>query len=137
MNEPQQAMNLNGPLTVYFDGGCPVCRSEINAYQRADVTGQVAWVDVSQCPESDLGTALSRSEALARLHVRLSDGKLLSGARAFVEIWSRLPAWRWLARLARVPGVIQLMEWAYVAFLRLRPLWRRAESTCQAPGNTQ
>lgn len=124
-------------MTVYFDGGCPVCRSEIRTYRQADAAGQVAWVDLSQCAESDLGLALSRSQALARLHVRLPDGKLLSGARAFVAIWSRLPAWRWLARLASVPGVIQLMEWAYVAFLRLRPLWRKPDPTCQAPGKIQ
>ena len=61
--------------------------------------------------------------------MRLPDGRLLSGASAFVAIWQRLPAFRGLALLARIPGVLWVMEGLYRAFLRLRPLWRAAPVT--------
>ena len=55
----------------------------------------------------------------------LADGRLLSGARAFVAIWETLPAWRRLAVLARLPGIISLLEGGYRLFLPVRPLMSR------------
>ena len=58
---------------------------------------------------------------MSRFHVTRADGEVLSGARAFVALWSRLPGWRWLSALARIPGVLAMMEAAYRGFLIIRP----------------
>lgn len=108
---------------VYYDGGCPVCRREIATYQRLRGGEGLLWVDAHAGAE--LGPGLGREAALRRLHVRLPDGRLVSGAAAFVAIWQRLPAFRPLALLARLPGALAVMEGAYRAFLWARPLWRR------------
>ena len=86
--------------TVYFDGGCPVCRAEIAHYQRQRGAEAIAWVDASSCDEAALGPGVDRAVVLSRFHVRGEDGSLTSGAAAFVEIWRRLPAFAWLAPLA-------------------------------------
>lgn len=111
-------------LVVLYDGACPLCRREIAHYQRLEALAPVRFEDVSD-PVGVLPTGLCRSDALARFHVRDEDGTLLSGARAFVALWGRLPGWRWLARLARLPGVTGLLEVAYRAFLPVRPLLQR------------
>ena len=49
------------------------------------------------------------------------DGTRLHGGEAFVAMWQRLPGWRWLARLAGLPGVLPMLERAYSGFLRMRP----------------
>ena len=121
---------------VYFDGGCPLCSKEIATYRAARGADQLRWVDAQACDEAALGPALDRKVALARLHVRLADGSLLSGAAAFVAIWQRLPAFRLLAWLARVPGALLLMEGAYRAFLKIRPLWRATPSSAWPDGST-
>lgn len=114
----------NAPC-VYYDGGCPLCRAEIASYQRTPGGESIRWVDAQACDASQLGTGLDRATALARLHVRLADGRLLEGAAAFAEIWSTLPRWRWLARVARLPGMLPALDFGYWAFLKVRPLWRK------------
>lgn len=107
-------------LTVYYDGGCPLCRAEIAHYRRRDAAGRVAFVDLTE-PHAETGADLSCAAALARFHVREADGRLISGAAAFVRLWRELPGWRWAAMLASVPGMVWLMERAYRAFLPVRP----------------
>jgi predicted DCC family thiol-disulfide oxidoreductase YuxK len=109
-------------LTVLYDGGCPLCRREIAHVQglaRYRPDSALCFVDVS-----DAGCQVSASERaqlLARFHVQRADGSRLVGAEAFVAMWSRLPGWRWLARLSRLPGGLRALEWAYGGFLRVRP----------------
>ncbi len=111
-------------LTVLYDGGCPLCRREIAHVQGlAQRAGDAAlcFLDISCATEGDSTTAAERAALLARFHVQRADGTRLEGAAAFVAMWQRLPGWRWLARLARLPGMLPLLERAYSGFLRLRP----------------
>ncbi len=109
---------------VFFDGSCPLCRAEIDLYRRQDGEGLIQFVDVS-ADNAALDPRLTPATALARFHVRAADGTLQSGAAAFVTLWSALPAWRVAARVARLPGATPLLELAYRAFLRVRPLLSR------------
>lgn len=128
---------VNSPaplLTLYYDGGCPVCTREIGFYRRRSGAGRVCWINLAHCSDAELGPGLSREAAYARLHARLPDGTLLSGARAFAALWQALPAFRAVGRVAALPGVVHGLEWAYRGFLRLRRLWRKETDTCPLPG---
>lgn len=112
-------------LTVLYDGGCPLCRREIahvKGLAQRNTDSRLCFVDISSGSEADAAFAADRNKLLARFHVQRADGSRLDGAKAFVAMWSRLPGWRWLARLARLPGMLVLMELAYRVFLRLRPM---------------
>ena len=106
--------------TVYFDGSCPLCRAEIGYYQRKDQYSALCFVDISE-PGGIPPEGITQEHAMKRFHVRASDGRVLSGAAAFVEVWTRLPRWRWAARLAGLPGVTPLLEVGYRLFLPIRP----------------
>lgn len=120
-------------LTLYFDGGCPVCTREIGFYQRRRGAERIHWVNLAQCTDEDLGRGLSREAATARLHARWPDGQLVSGARAFALLWQVLPAFRLAGRVAALPGVVHGLEWGYRGFLRVRQLWRKNAVACALP----
>lgn len=110
--------------TIYFDGSCPLCRAEISHYRRTDAAGALCFVDVAE-EGATTPEGLSRERAMARFHVRASDGRVLSGAAAFVEVWRRLPRWRWAARAASLPGALAALELGYRLFLPVRPFLSR------------
>ena len=109
----------NPAATVYFDGACPVCRIEIAHYQGQPGAKALCFVDASKAT-ADLGPDLAQERAMARFHVRIADGSLVSGAAAMVAVWSVLPNWRWAARLAALPGMMSVLETAYRLFLPVR-----------------
>jgi predicted DCC family thiol-disulfide oxidoreductase YuxK len=105
--------------TVYFDGSCSLCRAEIGYYRRKDQDRALCFIDISENsavpPEG-----ITKERAMKRFHVRASDGRVLSGAAAFVEVWTRLPRWRWAASAASLPGALIALEWGYRIFLPVR-----------------
>jgi len=111
--------------TVYYDGGCPVCTREIAMYRQQPGAEGIRWIDASTCGAEELGVQLSREAALARLHLRSSDGQLVSGAAAFTGMWREMPRWRWLGVLFGKGWRLAALEGAYRLFLRVRRVWRR------------
>lgn len=124
------------PLTVLYDGACPLCRREIGVYrglQPLQPDAPVCFADVSDTSlPLPLGT--TREQLLARFHVCGRDGELLSGAQAFLALWAALPGWRWLALAGRLPGVAWAMERGYRIFLRWRPMLQRWAFRLDQPG---
>jgi predicted DCC family thiol-disulfide oxidoreductase YuxK len=106
--------------TVYFDGACALCNTEILYYRRQKGSEALRFVDVSA--EGGIeSNDLTRAEALKRFHIRTPDGRLVSGAAAFVAIWHLLPGWSWAARIATLPGGLVVLEALYRVFLWFRP----------------
>ncbi len=68
------------PVTVFYDGACPLCQAEIAHYKKRDRDRRLHLVDVSD--QSFAGDArLSRAEASSRFHIRTADGQQFTGAR--------------------------------------------------------
>lgn len=109
------------PLTVYYDGACPVCRREIGFYRERTGEG-VSYCDVAAAAQP--APDLDRDAALQRFHVRLPDGSLVSGAAAFLALWRATPGFRLAGRLLSAAPILPLLDAAYASFLRIRRLWR-------------
>jgi predicted DCC family thiol-disulfide oxidoreductase YuxK len=135
MNHDDQPSPASAPLCVLYDGACPLCRREIALYRGLPAVTPVRFTDVS-APGAALPPGVTRAELLARFHVQRPDGRLESGARAFLTLWSALPGWRWLALAGRLPGVAEVAEAAYRVFLRLRPGLQRWAARLDPPGTT-
>ena len=127
-----QLANQAPPLTVLYDGACPLCRREIGLYRGLKPIAPVCFADISDAAQP-LPPGTTREQLLARFHVRNHDGRLLSGALAFLALWAALPGWRWLASAGRLPGIAWVMERTYRLFLHLRPTLQRWASRLERP----
>jgi len=112
--------------TVFFDGACSLCRKEIAHYRRLTGADQLGWVDVSEAGAALEHYGLSQKAAMARLHVLDAAGNWQTGAWGFAELWSHLPAYRWLAATLRFSRTLPLLDRAYIHFARWR-LRRRCD----------
>ena len=114
------ATGRNTPaVTVWFDGGCPLCVREISLMRRLDRRQRIEFIDVtgdsnvSACP-------LDRETLLARFHAREA-GQIVSGAEAFAAMWRAIPWLRPLGLIARNRVVLAVLEKLYGWFLLVRP----------------
>ncbi len=121
-------------VTMFYDGGCPLCSREVAHYRRLDKTNRVLWVDFNATPRVLDSVGISYQEAMARLHVRDEAGGIQTGAWAFAAVWEQLPYYRWLARVVRTLHLLPAIEGAYTRFARWR-LRRRdcASGVCEKP----
>ena len=124
--------DLQPGATVFYDGACPVCSREIAQYRKAAGAECLAFVDAAHCGPEALAAGLTREAALARLHVRLADGSMVSGVAAFAALWRQLPHLAWAGRLAGLPVVLPSLTLAYRVFLRVRRSWRRPRTDLRA-----
>jgi len=112
---------MSNEVTVYYDGGCPLCLREIGLMRRLDRRERIDFIDV-QDPET--ACPLDRETLLARFHAREGD-RMLSGAAAFAAMWRQIPLLRPLGLLARNRLVLKILEWTYLRFLTIRPRLQR------------
>jgi ubiquinone biosynthesis monooxygenase Coq7 len=89
-------------------------------YRELPSSHPIQWVDISYIAEHAQWGA-DPAELMRRFHVLTPKGEMLSGARAFVHLWSLLPVWKYVAHTSKVPGVLWLMEGLYLLFLKVRP----------------
>jgi predicted DCC family thiol-disulfide oxidoreductase YuxK len=112
---------MGRPLTVWYDAACPLCRREIALMRRLDWRRQIDFIDLTD-PESSC--PIDRAVLLARFHI-MENGRLHSGAAAFAAMWRATPLLWPLGILAKLPGVLPLLERGYIRFLKIRPKLQR------------
>lgn len=115
---------------VFFDGGCPMCSREIAHYRKRRGAEFIDWVDINESTDTLSDYGLDRAAAMARFHVLDKSGRWQTGAWGFAELWSHLPAYRWLAWILRRLRILPLVDLAYTRFARWRIRGRCAQASC-------
>lgn len=114
-------MSTHSLTTMFYDGGCPLCRREVAHYRWLDRNRHhVRWVDIHADSRELLAIGVEPAEAMARLHAIDREGRLQVGVRAFIAIWRELPLYRILPPVIRFLGVTDLLDRLYQRFARAR-----------------
>ena len=100
---------------MYFNGECPVCSAEMSHYAAlcADSQKSLQFIDAMQRPNDFAQCGLRREHLERRVYLKDSKGRIVSGLPALVELWSRMPQYRWLARVMKVPVIEPLSNGFY------------------------
>ena len=109
---------------IFFDGGCPLCKREIEFYKSIQPPQTFEWRDLWEHGAVNQDAGFNKTDAMRSLHVLDTEGRLHTGVDAFAKIWSQFPKLRWLSILIKLPVVYQLACVGYTGFARLRLLWR-------------
>lgn len=105
-------------LEIWIDGDCAVCRRSERWCVQRDPNARLTFVDLHAPGREDLPG--SREAMIETVHVRHPDGAVSTGFDAWRDILSELDSWRWLARLAGLPGFKQLGPLIYSILARNR-----------------
>jgi demethoxyubiquinone hydroxylase (CLK1/Coq7/Cat5 family) len=111
----------NQKITVFYDGACPLCEREISFFRRRKGADGITWLDVSRSNTIHVAPDLPKELALKKFHVQEKDGRVISGAEAFASLWTALPAFRFIGRVARTQPLLWILEKLYRQFLKIRP----------------
>ena len=107
------------PLTVYFDGECPICRREIDFMKIFNRRGYLQFIDFSASSYLSVEHGLNPCDLGKVIHARWSDETVITGVEVFREMWEAVGL-RALARLARRPTINKLLVRAYAWFAKNR-----------------
>jgi predicted DCC family thiol-disulfide oxidoreductase YuxK len=113
-NQPQW------PLTLYFDGDCPLCAREIQLLRRRADEHRLNLVDISLGDFDPAVVGQSKQTLQDCLHARFADGQWVTGLDATLWSWRAAGLDRWAAPLTWKP-LRPLLELGYRLFCRLRP----------------
>ena len=98
-------------MKVYFNNSCKICKAEIDLYKKEKVN-QISWIDITDNQNAQMETKKDDKELLRRLHVE-KDGKIFSGAKAFLIVWKNIPKYRLLYSIFKLPVIFQIFSFTY------------------------
>jgi predicted DCC family thiol-disulfide oxidoreductase YuxK len=100
---------------VWFNGDCPVCSWEIGGYakvaERRDLP--LRFHDSIRAPQSLKAYGLRLEHLERRLYLRDEQGRIVSGFRAVLALWARMPEYRRMGRVFSWPPLLALCEKIY------------------------
>ncbi|SHM98806.1 Predicted thiol-disulfide oxidoreductase YuxK, DCC family [Pseudomonas asturiensis] len=141
MHEP-----IKWPLTLYFDGDCPLCAREINILRARAEPSRLHFVDISDEAFDAKSVGFTLTQMESALHAKFDDGTWVTGLDATLWSWRAAGLGAWAAplswRLTR-----PLLNIGYRLFCRWRPhlAWlphpdgstRCQRDSCVLPGSEQ
>ena len=98
-------------MKVYFNNSCKICKTEIDLYKKENIE-EIDWNDITNNDSAELETSKDKKQLLRRLHVKDGD-KIIQGAAAFLVVWKKIPKYRILYRILKLPIIFNLFSLFY------------------------
>ena len=106
-------------LTIFYDGGCPLCVSEMRHLCRLDSAQNIALEDIHAEGFAQRFRYIDLVRADQILHGQLANGEMIYALDVPYEAWALVGKRHWVAVL-RWPVVKQVSHWVYLFFAKHR-----------------
>ena len=121
------------PITVFYDGACVVCSTEIEQYRRKNHEGRLILIDISAPDFQPEPYNIELQSFMYELHAIDQGGTVYTGIEAFWAIWQAFPAstlFGILGTLINLPVINPLARLCYKGFARFRKYLPKKSSQC-------
>ncbi|MEB0046184.1 MULTISPECIES: DUF393 domain-containing protein [unclassified Pseudomonas] len=108
------------PLTLYFDGECPLCAREIKILRRRATQARLLFVDISIDEFDAKALGFTHEQMQSSLHASFADGRWVTGLDATLWSWRAAGLGIWATPLTW-RAMRPLFAVGYSVFCRLRP----------------
>lgn len=103
-----------GPLLLAYDAECSLCRRMMDWVRRRDPEGLVIAFPLQDPELVKVAPELAGRPLHEAIHgLDLATRRVYVGADLLPHVGRRLPGWRWVAPLSRLPGLPALAAWIY------------------------
>ena len=104
-----------GKITVYYDGACSSCIKDRQNYEKlAGKNGDdVVWIDITGKDDALRECGIDPHKALAELHIRDENLKILSELDAYIVLMGKVPILKPLAWFIGLPLIRPLLSHIY------------------------
>ena len=106
-------------LTIFYDGGCPLCAAEMRHLARRDGARKIAYEDIYAADFSARFPQIDQQAADRILHGQLADGQLIFGLDVTYQAWVLVGKRKWVAIL-RWPIIKPIADLTYLFFAKHR-----------------
>ncbi|MDO5652837.1 MAG: DUF393 domain-containing protein [Brachymonas sp.] len=113
------------PVTLYYDGSCPMCLTEMTNLMLRNTRGLLRFVDAAVPGFNACPPGTTQRDLMTVLHAERADGQLVLGIPAF-ELAYEGAGIVFVARALRAPIIKPFMVWLYPWVARNRqhlPAW--------------
>ena len=114
-------MSVNYPLTIFYDGACGVCSTEIT-YYRSIADQRIRFVDITALDFDAESFGKTVDDFQKKLHARDANGQYFTGVEAFRQLWDALPSpfYPLLSTIVGLPGLHLAARTGYAILARFR-----------------
>ena len=98
-------------MKIFFNNSCKICRTEINLYKKENIE-DLNWIDITNNLSVEKEINKTDRELLRRLHVKF-DNKVYVGVDAFLLIWKKIPKYKFLYNIFKLPVFYQIFYILY------------------------
>ena len=106
-------------LTIFYDGGCPLCVSEMRHLSQLDRGQKICLENIYADDFSQRFPHINQQKADKILHGQLASGEMIYALDVTYQAWSLVGKRHWVAPL-RWPLVKQAAHLFYLLFARYR-----------------
>ena len=124
-------------LTIFFDGGCPLCQREVDFLKSRNKNDSLKFIDINDSDFSfELDYGITYKQAMDRIHAIKSDGSLIKDVKVFQEAYD-LIGLGWVYAPTKLPIIDKISEFIYKVWANYRlkiTLRPSIEKLCQDRG---